>query len=72
MFNKPCGDSPSSDPTNIIAGVVTTTRVTHATPASLYGHSAHRTWESDIDLNEEKNTESCKDLARQLVEDKPG
>ena len=30
-------------------GVVTTTRVTHATPAACYAHTADRDWESDAD-----------------------
>ncbi|XP_071040594.1 alkaline phosphatase, tissue-nonspecific isozyme [Parasteatoda tepidariorum] len=51
-------------------GLVTTTRVTHATPAALYGHSPHRDWESDTKMP--KNATRCKDLARQLVEDLPG
>lgn len=29
-------------------GLVTTTRVTHATPATLYAHSPNRKWESDV------------------------
>src|SRR6476469_8386877 len=31
-------------------GVVTTTRVTHATPAACYSHTADRDWESDKDI----------------------
>lgn len=51
-------------------GVVTTTRVTHATPAGTYAHSPKREWESDADIP--KNTPAlCKDIARQLVEDNP-
>jgi len=50
-------------------GVVTTTRVTHATPSSLYAHSAHRSWECDSRLPPDS---PCKDIARQLVEDEPG
>ncbi|KAH9377443.1 hypothetical protein HPB48_010037 [Haemaphysalis longicornis] len=50
-------------------GVVTTTRVTHATPAALYAHAAHRDWEMDSKMP--KRTR-CKDIARQLVEDNPG
>ena len=49
-------------------GVVTTTRVTHATPASTYSHSADRNWESDANLPEAANAAGCKDIARQLVE----
>lgn len=59
-------------------GFVTTTRVTHATPAALYAHSASRYWESDDRMmsnhsdNNVKNSEFCKDIARQLIEDEPG
>lgn len=28
-------------------GIVTNTRITHATPAALYGHSPSRYWEDD-------------------------
>ncbi|GFY44663.1 alkaline phosphatase, tissue-nonspecific isozyme [Trichonephila inaurata madagascariensis] len=50
---------------------VTTTRVTHATPAAMYSHSASRYWESDGKIPKEDRAE-CKDIARQLVEDDPG
>ncbi|KAB7500555.1 Alkaline phosphatase 4, partial [Armadillidium nasatum] len=55
-------------------GIVTTTRITHATPAALYAHSSQREWECNTDLvNETKfNVTGCKDIARQLVEDEPG
>lgn len=49
------------------AGVVTTTRITHATPASGYAHSANRDWESDSDIPEDQN--SCVDIAAQLIRD---
>lgn len=51
-------------------GFVTTTRVTHATPAPLYAHSANRRWECEAKMPE--NAAGCKDIARQLVEDEPG
>nr|XP_033187513.1 alkaline phosphatase-like [Bombus vancouverensis nearcticus] len=51
-------------------GFVTTTRVTHATPAPLYAHSANRKWECESTMP--KTAEKCKDIARQLVEDQPG
>lgn len=51
-------------------GFVTTTRVTHATPAPLYAHSANRRWECESKMP--KTAEKCKDIARQLVEDLPG
>ncbi|XP_076763625.1 alkaline phosphatase, tissue-nonspecific isozyme [Xylocopa sonorina] len=51
-------------------GFVTTTRVTHATPAPLYAHTADRRWECESKMP--KTADRCKDIARQLVEDLPG
>lgn len=50
------------------AGVVTTTRVTHATPAGAYAHTAYRDWEGDGDMPAEALKAGCKDIARQLIE----
>ncbi|XP_068632142.1 alkaline phosphatase-like [Battus philenor] len=52
------------------SGLVTTMRVTHATPGPLYAHSASRGWECEADMP--PNTGQCKDIARQLIEDWPG
>lgn len=49
-------------------GVVTTTRLTHATPAATYAHSAERKWESDGDLPADAVAAGCRDIARQFVE----
>jgi alkaline phosphatase len=49
-------------------GIVTTARLTHATPAACYGHSAHRDWESDADLSAAARGDGFPDLARQFVE----
>jgi alkaline phosphatase len=51
-------------------GVVTTTRLTHATPASTYAHGPDRNWEDDT--NVPKNASACHDLAAQFVESKFG
>ena len=49
-------------------GVLTTTRITHATPAATYGHIADRDWEADAEIPPEQRAPDCIDLARQLVE----
>ncbi len=49
-------------------GVVTTTRLTHATPAATYAHVPDRNWESDRDIPESERAAGCKDIARQLIE----
>lgn len=48
-------------------GLVTTTRVTHASPAGVYAHSAHRDWESDFSLSAHCDPSTVKDIAQQLV-----
>lgn len=52
-------------------GIVTTTRITHATPAATYAHSTYRYWECDEELPLDV-VGNAKDIARQLVEDAPG
>ena len=49
-------------------GVVTTTRVTHATPGATFSHSADRNWENDSDLPADARAAGCIDIARQIVE----
>jgi len=49
-------------------GIVTTTRVTHATPAACYAHSPNREWESDATLSDAARKADFPDLARQLVD----
>jgi alkaline phosphatase len=49
-------------------GLVSTARITHATPAATYAKSPERNWEDDHDLSDEAVANGCKDIARQLVE----
>ncbi|XP_048578225.1 alkaline phosphatase isoform X2 [Nematostella vectensis] len=53
-------------------GFVTTTRVTHASPAVLYAHSPDRDWSSDYYkrryATKGDNNTACKDIALQLSE----
>jgi len=49
-------------------GVVSTARLTHATPAATYAHSPERSWESDADLPAAASAQGCRDIARQFVE----
>ncbi|CAH8287602.1 unnamed protein product, partial [Heterobilharzia americana] len=46
-------------------GIVTTTRITHATPAAAYANMLHRDWESKSAIN--NSTYSCMDAAAQLL-----
>ena len=47
-------------------GIVSTARITHATPAAAYAHTANRDWESDKELGDAA-AQGCKDIADQLV-----
>ena len=51
------------------SGIVTTTRITHATPSSLYAHSADREWEADsLVARDDPEGEGCNDdIAKQLI-----
>ena len=51
----------------LATGVVSTARVTHATPAALYAHMPNRDWEGDGDMPAEIIAAGCKDIAQQLV-----
>lgn len=56
-------------------GLVTTARVTHATPAALYAHSFDRNWECDSKFEDPVETSppaGLHDIAHQLVYDAPG
>ncbi|XP_036442473.1 intestinal-type alkaline phosphatase [Colossoma macropomum] len=48
-------------------GIVTTTRVQHASPAGNYAHIAERDWYSDAKLSSSAANEGCTDIAYQLV-----
>lgn len=48
-------------------GIVTTTRVNHATPSATYAHSADRDWYSDNEMPPEALSQGCKDIAYQLM-----
>ena len=56
-------------------GIISTARLTHATPGACYAHTADRDWESDADiLSRSKEAYDAKfpDIARQMIEMKYG
>ncbi len=48
-------------------GVISTARITHATPAATYAKSADRNWEDVSDMPEAAVSEGCEDIASQLI-----
>ena len=49
-------------------GIVTTARLTHATPAATYAHSPDRGWEADLLRHPNAYWYGCDSIAKQLVE----
>lgn len=48
-------------------GIISTARITHATPAATYAKSADRNWEDISDMPEAAVTAGCTDIASQLI-----
>lgn len=76
-LNAGCSESGATPPQTLAdiakqagraIGIVSTTRLTHATPAAIYGHSHNRNFETDRDLSPEAKKLGCLDLARQMVD----
>jgi alkaline phosphatase len=48
-------------------GIVSTARITHATPAATYAKSPERNWEDNSDMTQEAIDAGCEDIASQLI-----
>ena len=53
-------------------GIISTARITHATPAATYAHTPQRDWEADSDMPVAAKSAGCLDIARQLIEQPVG
>ena len=49
-------------------GIISTARITHATPAATYAVSPERDWESDSNIPAAEQAAGCRDIAQQLVD----
>ncbi len=49
-------------------GIVSTARLTHATPAATYAHVPERNYEDDRDASKFADVSGCKDIASQLID----
>ncbi len=49
-------------------GIVSTARITHATPATAYAHVPDRGWEVDAVMPEAAVAAGCRDIAEQLID----
>jgi len=57
-----------SEKAGINTGIITTARLTHATPAAAYAHSPERDWENDSMIPDEEKKQGCKDIAVQFLD----
>src|SRR5690606_27707455 len=48
-------------------GIVSPSRLTHATPAATNAHGPNRGWESDASLPEAARERGCRDIASQFI-----
>lgn len=49
-------------------GLVSSARITHATPAAAYAHSSERNWEYDGEMTDDMRAGGCRDIAAQFVD----
>ena len=49
-------------------GIVATARITHATPAAMFAHSASRDWEANKDIKGVAAQSGCRSIAAQLID----
>ncbi|WP_409432444.1 alkaline phosphatase [Litorimonas sp. RW-G-Af-16] len=75
MVKEACTDKASPPTLTKVAkakgkavGVISTARLTHATPAAMYSHSVSRSWETDKDIKDAMAVAGCTSIAQQLVE----
>ena len=54
--------------TYTLLGIITNTKITHATPGALYAHTQNRNWEADDTLT----PNGCQDIAHELIHSHPG
>jgi len=48
-------------------GIISTARITHATPGATYAKTADRDWEDDTQLSRQARAAGCEDIASQFV-----
>ncbi len=51
----------------LATGLVSTARLTHATPAAAYAHAPNRNWEDDGELSQAAREGGCTDIASQFL-----
>lgn len=57
-----------AEESGMATGIVSTAKITHATPAATYAHTPSRNWEADSDIPTSERNKGCKDIAQQLLD----
>jgi len=57
-----------AEATGMATGIISTARITHATPAATYAETTERDWESDADVSAAGKAAGCTDIAAQLID----
>jgi len=57
-----------AEASGMATGVISTARITHATPGATYAETTERDWESDADVSADGKAKGCKDIAAQLID----
>lgn len=68
LKNEPPTLTQRAKKAGLSVGIISTARITHATPAAMYGRAVDRGWEADNDVDERAAKARCKGLAAQLLE----
>ena len=57
-----------AEQSGMATGLISTTSLTHATPATAYAHVPERYWQNDSDIPESEKSAGCTDIAQQFIE----
>lgn len=71
LKNSPPNLTERAHKKGLSVGVISTARITHATPAAMYGHAVDRGWEAEKEVDERAVKAKCKGLSSQLLNNSP-
>ena len=71
LKNSPPNLTERAHKKGLSVGVISTARITHATPAAMYGHAVDRGWEAEKEVEERAVKAKCKGLSSQLLNNSP-
>ncbi len=57
-----------AEASGMATGVISTARITHATPAATFAETVERDWEADADVSSAGKAAGCTDIAAQMID----